>query len=342
MPMTSVIPAVAVAAPATTFEQPELLELLGLEGDEFAEGVFARCGVTRRHLELTPELLRSTLQERTARTERQLLGLAAEAVEALSVDQAEVGVVVTGSYYSLGGPTLAHRLIDRFDLPPDVDKYHLVGAGCASAVPLFRLASQALRDRPGQRALVVAAESLTGLLTWVGPDAEKVKVVGSSLFGDGCGVALLAPGAEAAGPAIVASAVHQIPGTLDHVRLVATADDSQVQMSRELPAIAANDLRPLVDAFLQRSGVSLDAIDHWLVHPGGRGILDGIQEGLGLDDVDTAPSRAVLAEYGNVGTPSALFVLEETVRTRAPRAGERGLMVTIGPGVTVGLMLLRW
>jgi predicted naringenin-chalcone synthase len=50
----------------------------------------------------------------------------------------------------------------------------------------------------------------------------------------------------------------------------------------------------------------------------------------------------VLSEYGNVGTPSAFFVLRATTDLRRPETGDHGLMVTIGPGVTVGLMLLAW
>jgi predicted naringenin-chalcone synthase len=48
----------------------------------------------------------------------------------------------------------------------------------------------------------------------------------------------------------------------------------------------------------------------------------------------------VLASYGNIGTPSIFYVLDETLSRRAPARGDRGLMITVGPGVTVGLMLV--
>jgi 3,5-dihydroxyphenylacetyl-CoA synthase len=333
---------VSVATPATAFSQGEMLELLGLAGNEFAEGIFARCGVRQRHLEISPEVLATTLQERTPATEEQHLRLAVEALDGLDLDSGEVGVVVTASYYALGGPTLAHRLVDRYGMDADVDKYHLAGVGCASAVPLFRLAGQALRDRPGQKALVVASESITGFLTAAQPGDGKAKVVGSALFGDGCGAALLAGGHDEPGPAVLATAVHQVPGTLDHVRFAVSGSDSHMEIARELPAIAETKLRPLVENFLRSHGLDRDAIDHWLVHPGGRGIVEGVQHGLGLSDEDVAPSIHVLSEYGNVGTPSAFFVLRTTTDLRRPETGDHGLMVTIGPGVTVGLMLLAW
>lgn len=337
----------ATAAPAQTLDQQRMLELLGLADDPFAQAIFARCGVRRRHLDLTPELLRQTLQARSALSERRSLELAEEAIAQLDFDPAEIGVVVSASLGSFGTPTLAHRLVDRLGLPADVDKYHVIGVGCASAVPLLRLAGQALRDRPGQRALVVAAEYMSGILTPVDPAVdEKVKTVGSSLFGDGAAAALLTYEGDGPEPAVLptiaATAVHQIPGSLADVKSVMTDGDSQVQMSKALPVYARTQLAQLIDAFLARHGLTRAAIDHWPVHPGGRGILEGIQAGVGLTEHDTEASAAVLAEYGNVGTPSAFFVLDELTARRAPRPGQHGLMVTIGPGVTVGLALLRW
>lgn len=331
----------ALSTPSSCVTQDEMLTLLGLAGDPFAEGVFARCGVHKRHLELSPETLDVTLQARTQATEESLFRLAVEAIDELAIDPKDVGVVVSGTYYSLGGPTLAHRLIERYGLAPNTDKYHLVGVGCASAVPLFRFAGQALRDRPDDKALVVAAESVSGFLSRVQPGDDKVKTVGSALFGDGCGAALLALDARADGPAILATSVHQIRGTLEHVQFGVTGADSYVQIARELPALAESALGPLVDDFLGKHGLAAEAVDHWLVHPGGRAVVEGVQRGLQLSDDQVAVSRRVLSEFGNVGTPASFFVLAETL-ARLPAGGEHGLMVTIGPGVTIGLMLLAW
>lgn len=333
---------IAVANPATSYSQAEMLALLGLAEDDFARMIFERCGVERRHFELTPELLGKTLQERTAHTEEQLLRLAVEAIDGLALDPAEIGTVVTATYYSLGGPTLAHKLIEHYDMDRGTDKYHVVGVGCASAVPLFKLASQSMRDHPGKHALVVAAESITGFLTAVEEGDEQVKTIGSSLFGDGCAAAVLTNGASTAGPAIVTARQHQIENTLGTVHFRLDAEDSFMQIGRELPKLARRKLLDLVRSFLAEAGTEVDGVDHWIVHPGGRGIIDGVQHGLGLTDEDVAISRDVLARFGNMGTPSSFYVLRETIARRAPQPGERGVVVTIGPGVTVGLMLLSW
>ena len=142
------------------------------------------------------------------------------------------------------------------------------------------------------------------------------------------------------GPAVVASRVHQIEGTLDAVRMELSDEDSYLHLDRDLPDIAAAGLPELVDEFLESVGLTRGDLDHWIVHPGGRRILDCVRAALALSRAQLQISYDVLAARGNVGTPSIFYVLSETTKRRRPRPGERGLMVTVGPGVTIGLMLL--
>ena len=332
----------AVADGATSFSQDEVLALLGMQGDEFAERIFARCGVHRRHLNLTDDFLQTTLQGRTQEVEEELLHLTIRAVERLEIDPHTIGTVVTASLYSLGGPTLAHRLVDHFQMDPATDKYHMVGIGCASAVPLMRFVAQCLPHQPEKQGLIVAAESMAGILMAARAEDARAKVVGSAIFGDGCAAALLSDDPHGEGPVIVSSKVHQIGDTLGAVSMKLTADDSYLHLDRDLPDVAAAGLRDLVDDFLNQSELTHSAIDHWVIHPGGRRIIECVQAALGLSREDVSLSYELLASHGNVGTPSIFYVLQETIEQRDPQSGDRGLAVTIGPGITVGLMLLEW
>lgn len=337
---------IAVAHPDTSFSQDEVLALLGLSGDEFAQRIFGRCGVHRRRLHVGEDFRSTTVQGRTPAIEEQLLGDAIRAIDGLEIDPAEIGVVVSATLYSLGGPTIAHRLVEHYGMDPATDKYHVVGVGCASAVPLLRLASQTLSAHPGKKALVVAAESMAGILMGATEEDERSKTVGSSIFGDGCAAALVeleyAPAVDPEGPVVIASKVHQVGGTLDAVRMQLSPDDSYLHLVRELPDLAADGLCELVDDFLGAYGVERGGVDHWLVHPGGRRIIESIQEALGLSRDQVADSYEVLSEHGNIGTPAIFYVTKRMLDRRQPQHGELGLMVTVGPGVTVGLMLLQW
>jgi len=342
------IAGLALADPETSFTQEQVLDLLGLSEDEFAQRIFSRCGVHRRSLRLTDELLSTTLQGRTLAIEEHLFGDTVRAIDELDIDPNEIGVVLSSSLFSLGGPTLAHRVVDHYEMDGATDKYHVLGVGCASAVPLVRLASQTLLEHPGKKALVIAAESMTGILMGAGTQDARSKTVGSSIFGDGCAAALIELDSEPAGsgdrtgPTVLASKVHQIAGTLDAVRMQLMGDDSYLHMIRELPDLAGAGLLELVGDFLHAHDSEREAIDHWLIHPGGRRIIESVQQALSLSDEQVSISFEVLANNGNVGTPSIFYVLQRTIEQRDPAPGEHGLMVTIGPGVTVGLMLLRW
>ncbi len=332
------ISGLAVVEPTAMMSQREVLSALGLEGDSFAEGVFGRAAVDSRSLGLCPGTVAQTLQGRTAWTEEQLFEAAVGAVRRLDVAPAEIGTVVTSSLYSLGGPTLAHRLVEVFGMDPSTDKYHVVGVGCASAVPLVRLVTGSLDAHPGRKGLIVAAESMSGLLMRAAPGDHRAKTVGSAIFGDGCAAAVIERGTS--GPAVAASKVHQIEGTLGAVRMELSDEDSYLHLDRDLPEVAACGLPELVDEFLESVGLLRGEIDHWIIHPGGPRILDRVRVALELTPEEVQVSYDVLATRGNVGTPSIFYVLSETISRRRPPRGERGLMVTVGPGVTVGLMLL--
>jgi len=336
------IAAIAVSHPAEVLTQEQVIERLGLKGDEFAERIFARSGVKRRHLDLSEDFLGKTLQGRAQQIEQDLLRHSIHAVDALELDPLQIGTVISSSLYSLGCPTLAHRMVDHYGMDPATDKYHISGVGCASAVPLMRLAAQTMGEHPGKHALVVAAESMSGILTRAMPQDSKAKTVGSALFGDGCAVAVLSSDPHADGPVILASHVHQLAGTLDAVRLDLTAEDSYLQLARDLPDLAGAGLPDVVAKFLRRNNLQHSDIDHWMAHPGGRRVVENVQSALALREDDLATSWDALAEHGNVGTPSILYVLKDTIERYQPEPGERGLMVTIGPGVTLGLMLLGW
>ncbi len=332
----------ATSDSAEVFTQAQVLERLGLTGNEFAEGIFARCGVKRRHLDLSSDFMARTLQGRSAEIEHDLLRHSIRAVDALEIDPAAVRTVVTSSLYTLGCPTLAHRLVDHYEMDPATDKYHVSGVGCASGVPLMRLAAQSLREYPGGQALVVAADSLSGILSLAAPGDPKAKTVGSAIFGDGCAAALLAGDARSEGPRILDSQVHQIGGTLGAVSLEVESEDSYLHLARDLPDLAGAGILEVVERFLARSELERSDIDHWLVHPGGRRIIENVRDALEISDEDLASSWAALAEHGNVGTPAIFYVLEETLGQCKPRPGEHAMLVTIGPGVTLGLLLLGW
>ena len=115
-----------------------------------------------------------------------------------------------------------------------------------------------------------------------------------------------------------------------------------MHMGRELPTIAREGVAKLVDDFLAERGLTRERIEHWMSTPAGAGSSRASRRASGSAARTSQVSYDMLANYGNMGTPSSFYVLKGVAERNEPNPGELGLMLTIGPGVTVGLMLLRW
>jgi alkylresorcinol/alkylpyrone synthase len=97
-----------------------------------------------------------------------------------------------------------------------------------------------------------------------------------------------------------------------------------------------------VEGFLRPRGLRREDITRWILHPGGRRIIEVMSEKLGLAAEDLAATEAVLSEHGNMSSVTVLFVLDEILRCRRPRAGERGVLGAFGPGFGAELALLEF
>ena len=93
---------------------------------------------------------------------------------------------------------------------------------------------------------------------------------------------------------------------------------------------------------LQRHGLSRSRIGFWVVHPGGRKVIDNVQKHFGMTDAQLRFSRTVLRNYGNMSSPTVMFVLDEVVRSGDPKPGDWGVMIALGPGMAAEVALLRW
>ena len=105
-------------------------------------------------------------------------------------------------------------------------------------------------------------------------------------------------------------------------------------LSAYVPDIIGSNIRQMLEETLGRKGMTLDDIQEWAVHPGGRAILDRVQESLGLGADALNASREVLRDYGNMSSATVLFVLKELLESAETEEALTGAMA-FGPGLTV-------
>jgi predicted naringenin-chalcone synthase len=106
----------------------------------------------------------------------------------------------------------------------------------------------------------------------------------------------------------------------------------EMTLSRRVPGLIARHLKPWLESWLNGNGLSLTDVKSWAIHPGGPKILAAAQESLNLSTDAMATSQEVLAEYGNMSSPTVLFVLDSLRKKHAPRPC---VALGFGPGLVV-------
>jgi predicted naringenin-chalcone synthase len=112
----------------------------------------------------------------------------------------------------------------------------------------------------------------------------------------------------------------------------------EMTLSKRVPGLIARNLRPWLTNWLGRHALDLTKIASWAVHPGGPRILSAVEESLGLDGQALADSKAVLANYGNMSSPTLLYILDRLRQRNAPRPC---VALGFGPGLVVEAVLFR-
>ena len=114
-----------------------------------------------------------------------------------------------------------------------------------------------------------------------------------------------------------------------------------VIFSRDIPTIVREWVRPNLDTFLEANGTSLERLTHIVAHPGGPKVLAAYGEALGLPPEAFRHARDVLREYGNMSSPTCLFVLERALAAGDIRPGDSAVLAALGPGFSSELVLMR-
>ncbi len=115
----------------------------------------------------------------------------------------------------------------------------------------------------------------------------------------------------------------------------------EMMLSSELPKIILNSAAPKAREILIKKGIDISKIKYWALHPGGRAILDSLQNGLELTDEQLRASREVLRNFGNLSSVSILFVLKNIIENENLEKDDYCCAIAFGPGLTMELVLFK-
>ena len=261
-------------------------------------------------------------------------GAARAALDDAAVEAGEITHLVTVSCSGFTAPGFDCGLIDTLRLPRGTARTHVGFMGCHGALNGLRAAGGYCGADPRAAVLLIAAELCSLHHRY---DPEPGQEIAGGLFGDGAAAAVLGgrePDARVA-PApwrLAANGSCLLPDSAEEMTWTIGDHGFRMTLTPRVPELIRTHLRPWCVRWLDGLGLSVAEVGSWAVHPGGPAILTAATESLGLPPSAADLSRAVLAEAGNLSSPTILFLLDRLRRADAPRPC---VALGFGPGLAI-------
>jgi alkylresorcinol/alkylpyrone synthase len=337
----------ATAVPPHVFRQKDVLtaawDTLGSRFPDFERfaSIFANTGIVKRHgvkpfdWYLEPRGWPERTQAFLEGAEALFVDAAEKALASADLAGGDIDTVVTVTSTGIATPSLEARVARRMGFRSDVMRVPVFGLGCAGGVSGLSIASRLAEARPGTNVLLVTIELCSLALRH--DQLTKANIVATSLFGDGAAAVILRAG-DGGATRIENSGEHLWPDTLGIMGWNVDPEGFGVIFRRTIPEFITSHLSPAVLQILAAMQLSMADIDRFICHPGGTKVINALETALALDQGTLDHERQVIADYGNMSSPTVLFVLEQA---RAKGLPARSLLTALGPGFTASCVALR-
>jgi predicted naringenin-chalcone synthase len=256
-----------------------------------------------------------------------------------SLKPTDIDFLITVSCTGIMIPSLDAYLINRLGMRQDVVRLPVTEMGCAAGVSGIIYAKNFLKANPGKRAAVVAVESPTA--TFQIEDFSMVNIVSAAIFGDGAASVILSSCPEDSGPTIVDESMYHFYDAEQMMGFKLRNSGLQMILDKSVPETISNHFPAIVHPFLERNGMKIEDIDHLIFHPGGKKIVQTVEALFGSLGKNIDDTKDVLKMYGNMSSVTVLYVLQRFLE-RDIKPGEKGLMLSFGPGFSAQRVLLEW
>ena len=267
---------------------------------------------------------------------------ARRALAEAGVAPAEIKGLVVNTCTGYLCPGLTSYLAEDLGLRRSIRFQDLMGMGCGAAVPNLEAAAGMLARSGEGPVLSIAVEICTATMF---SSHEPELVVSNSIFGDGAAAAVLDlmpddyPGGLAC---VVDFASGLFPQYREDLRYRTEGGRLRNHLTKRVPVIGARTVTEVASRLLDRHGLSRNDIAWWAVHPGGTVVLAQVAKELELADEALRYSYHVFENYGNMSSPSALFVLREILDSGRPRPGQKCMLLAFGAGFSAFAGLLEF
>ncbi len=247
--------------------------------------------------------------------------------------------IITVSCTGIMIPSLDAYLINELEMRQDVVRLPVTEMGCAAGISGMIYAENFLRAQKGKRAAVIAVESPTA--TFQLDDFSMANMVSAAIFGDGAACALLSSEEDATGPRILGHEMYHFFDATHMMGFDLTNEGLKMVLDPSVPQTIADHFPDILFPFLKKYDSSIERVEHLIFHPGGKKIVQTVEDLFGELGKNIEETREVLRSYGNMSSATVLYVLERFME-KPVRKGEQGLMLSFGPGFSAQKILLEW
>ena len=271
-----------------------------------------------------------------------------DAIKQAGIKLSDIRKLVVVSSTGFLGPSLDCELIKSLGLSKTVDRSLVGFMGCAAAMNGYRIGMDYVKSHPEAYALVVCVEISSVNTNF--KDSVNNAII-HAIFADGCAATVLSAVKKEQLSlnqlVIYDEYSHLLEGTDDGIVLSINDDGISCKLSKYLPQYISKNMDGYITAFLNRHHLLKENVDFWAIHPGGKRIIEESQNGIGIKEDQALDSWAVLEQYGNMLSPSIMFVLERIMKRHEEmvQKGEKGYKLGIAfsfsPGVGVEGIMLR-
>lgn len=251
----------------------------------------------------------------------------------------ELDYIITVSCTGIMIPSVDAYLINSLKLRQDIVRLPVTEMGCAAGVSGIIYAKNFLQANPGKKAAVIAIESPTA--TFQLDDFSMANIVSAAIFGDGAACVLLSSVEEEEGPEIIAEEMYHFYDNIDMMGFKLTNSGLQMILDVEVPETISSHFGDIVHPFLQKNNLKISDIDHLIFHPGGKKIVQTVENLFSEYGKDIEDTKEVLKLYGNMSSATVLYVLERFMDKKLEK-GSKGLMLSFGPGFSAQRVLLQF
>jgi alkylresorcinol/alkylpyrone synthase len=350
--MSVKITTVATQLPPHTRETSEIIPFVKqwMTGQEsrFQRKViklFEGAGVDRRYSIMDPieVFTNPSFESRNDIYIREVKKLGRQSLEK-ALDQAgwqatDIDFIITVSCTGIMIPSVDAYLINDLKMRQDVMRLPVTEMGCAAGVSGVIYANNFLKANPGKRAAIVAIEAPTA--TFQLEDYSMVNIVSAAIFGDGAACLLMSSNEEDDGVKVLAEEMYHFYDATDLMGFKLVDTGLQMILDKDVPQQISDHFPAIVHPFLEKSGKTINDIDHLVFHPGGKKIVQTVEDLFGSLGKNIDDTKEVLKLYGNMSSATVLFVLERFMNKNLPK-GELGLMLSFGPGFSAQRVLLEF